>query len=282
VLYAITIFPTEYTAPPDEIARQVEARGFESIWFPEHTHIPAARKTPWPGGPDLPREYYHTLDPFVACTAVAMATSSLKVATGICLVVQHHPITLAKLVSSVDQVSHGRFIFGIGGGWNKEEVEHHGTAFKTRFRLLRERVLAMKALWTEEKAQFHGNFVDFDESVMNPKPVQQPNPPIIMGGDGPTTFDRVVEFCDGWMPISRGVVLPPGLADKVVELRRRAEGVGRDPDKLSITLFGCPPTREAIEEAGRAGVGRVIFAVRPEEEPAKLWQTLDERAKLIR
>jgi probable F420-dependent oxidoreductase len=281
VRYGITIFPTEYTAPPDEIARGLEERGFESLWFPEHTHIPAARKTPWPGGPELPKEYYHTFDPFVACTAAAMATKELKVATGICLVIQHHPITLAKLVSSVDRISNGRFIFGIGGGWNKEEVEHHGTAFKTRFRLLRERVLAMKALWTQEKAEFHGNFVDFEESVMNPKPVQQPHPPIIMGGDGPTTFDRVVEFCDGWLPIARGASLPPGLGDKIADLRRRAEGVGRDPDKLSISLFGCPPTREAIDEAERIGVGRVIFGVRP-EEPAKLWQALDERARLVR
>jgi len=281
VQYAITIFPTEYTAPPDEIARRVEERGFESIWFPEHTHIPAARRTPWPGGPELPREYYHTLDPFVACTAAALATRELKVATGICLVIQHHPITLAKLVSSVDRVSNGRFIFGIGGGWNKEEVEHHGTAFKTRFRLLRERVLAMKALWTQEKAQFHGNFVDFEESVMNPKPVQQPHPPIIMGGDGATTFDRIIEFCDGWMPITRGVSVPPDLAGKITELRRRFEGVGRDPDKLSISLFGCPPTREGVDDAERAGVGRVVFGVRP-DEPAELWKTLDERAKLVR
>jgi probable F420-dependent oxidoreductase len=279
--YAITIFPTEYTAPPDEIARRVEERGFESIWFPEHTHIPAARKTPWPGGPELPEEYYHTFDPFVACTAAAVATSRLKVATGICLVVQHHPITLAKLVSSVDRASNGRFIFGIGGGWNKEEVEHHGTAFKTRFRLLRERVLAMKALWTQEHAQFHGNFVDFDESIMNPKPVQQPHPPIVMGGDGETTFDRVIEFCDGWMPLTRSVTLPPQLGEKITALKRRAESAGRDPDKLSISLFGCPPLREAIDELERMGVGRVIFAVRP-EEPARLWQTLDERAKLVR
>jgi probable F420-dependent oxidoreductase len=195
--------------------------------------------------------------------------------------VQHHPITLAKLVSSVDVVSRGRFIFGIGGGWNKEEVEHHGTAFQTRFRLLRERVLAMKALWTQEKAQFHGNFIDFEESVMNPKPVQQPHPPIIMGGDGPTTFDRVIEFCDGWMPLTRSVVVPADLGDKITALRRRAESVGRDPDRLSISFFGCPPTREGVDAAERAGVDRVIFQVRP-EEPEKLWQTLDERAMLIR
>jgi probable F420-dependent oxidoreductase len=281
VLYGINIFPTEYTAPPDEIARQVEARGFESLWFPEHTHIPATGRTPWPGGTEMPKEYYHSFDPFVACTAAAVATRDLRIATGVCLVVQHHAITMAKLVASVDQVSRGRFIFGIGGGWNKEEVEHHGTAFKTRFRLLRERVLAMKALWTQEKAEFHGNFVDFEASIMNPKPVQKPHPPIIMGGDGPTTFDRVVEFCDGWMPISRGVTLPAGLAEKIADLRRRFEEAGRDSDKLSISVFGCPPTPEAVDEAERAGVDRVIFGARP-EEPDRLWKTLDERAGLIR
>jgi probable F420-dependent oxidoreductase len=280
VNYGITMFPTEYTAPPDEIGRQVEARGFESLWFPEHTHIPAARQAAWAGGPELPREYYYSYDPFVALTAAAVATRDLRLGTGICLVIQRHPITTAKAVATLDRISNGRFLFGIGGGWNWEEVQHHGTNFKTRWRLLRERVLAMKALWTQEKAQYHGDFVDFDESIMNPKPVQKPHPPIYMGGDGATTFDRVIEFCDGWFPIARGGV-PAGLVDKVTELRRRAEAAGRDSDALSISLFQCPPAREAVDEAERAGVDRVIFGVRP-EEPASVWKALDERANLIR
>lgn len=279
--YAITMFPTEYTAPPDEIGRRVEERGFESLWFPEHTHIPAARKAVWAGGPVLPREYYHSYDPFVACTAAAVVTRELKVGTGICLVIQRDPITTAKEVASVDRISNGRFLFGIGGGWNWEEVGHHGTNFKTRFALLRERILAMKELWTQEKAQYHGKYVDFDESIMNPKPVQQPHPPIFMGGDGATTFDRVIEFCDGWFPIARGGV-PAGLAEKVTELRRRAEAVGRDPDALSMTLFTCPPTREAVDEAERAGIDRVIFGVTPSEDVTEVWKALDERARLIR
>jgi probable F420-dependent oxidoreductase len=280
VQYGITLFLTEYTAPPDELARQVEARGFESLWFPEHTHIPAARQSVWGGGPELPREYYHSYDPFVSLTAAAVATRDLKVGTGICLVVQRHPITTAKAVATLDRISNGRFLFGIGGGWNWEEIAHHGVNFKTRWRLLRERVLAMKALWTQEKAEFHGEFVDFDESIMNPKPVQKPHPPIYMGGDGETTFDRVLEFCDGWFPLARGRV-PVGLAEKVATLRRRAEEAGRDPDALTISLFSCPPTPEAVEEATRAGVDRIIFSVTP-EEPARVWQALDERAALIR
>jgi len=280
VKYGITMFPTEYTAQPDEIARQVEARGFESLWFPEHTHIPAARQAAWAGGPELPREYFYSYDPFVALTAAAVATRDLRVGTGIYLVIQHHPITTAKAVATLDRISNGRFLFGIGGGWNWEEVQHHGTNFKTRWRLLRERVLAMKALWTQETAEYHGDFVEFDPSIMNPKPVQKPHPPIYMGGDGATTFDRVIEFCDGWFPIARGGV-PAGLSDKIAELRRLAEAAGRDPDALSISLFQCPPTREAVDEAARAGVERVIFGVRP-EEPASVWKALDERAKLMR
>jgi probable F420-dependent oxidoreductase len=280
VKYGINMFVTDYTAPPDEIGRQVEARGFESLWFPEHTHIPAARLSAWAGGPELPREYYHSYDPFVALTAAAVATRDLKIGTGIYLVIQHHPITTAKAVATLDRVSNGRFLFGIGGGWNWEEVGHHGTDFKTRWRLLRERILAMKALWVEDQAEYHGEFVDFAPSVMNPKPVQKPHPPIYLGGDGATTFDRVIEFCDGWFPIARGGV-PAGLADKVTDLRRRAEAAGRDPDVLSISLFNCPPTREAIDEVERAGVDRVIFGVTP-AEPAAVWKALDERAALIR
>jgi probable F420-dependent oxidoreductase len=279
VKYAITMFPTEYTATPDEIGRRVEERGFESLWFPEHTHIPAARKAPWGGGPELPREYYHSMDPFVACTAAAVATRDLKIGTGICLVIQHHAITMAKAVASIDRISNGRFMFGIGGGWNWEEVQHHGTNFKTRWRLLREQILAMKQLWSQEQAEYHGEFVDFDASIMNPKPVQQPHPPIFMGGDGATTFDRVIEFCDGWFPIARGGV-PAGLADKVTALRRRAEAAGRDPDALSMTLFNCPPNAESVTEAELAGIDRVIFGVTP-EEPARVWESLDQRAKLI-
>ena len=219
--YGLTIFPTDYTMAPDEFARRAEEMGFESVWFPEHTHIPVERKTPWSGGPELPRDYYHSYDPFVALMAAGAATREIKLATGICLIIQHDPITTAKTISTLDRLTNGRFIFGIGGGWNREEIEHHGTPFAKRFAVLRERVLAMKAMWTEDQAEFHGQHVNFEPIAVNPKPVQKPHPPIIMGGDGPTTFDRVVQFCDGWLPIGRGN-MPAGLEDKMAELRRRA------------------------------------------------------------
>lgn len=278
--FGLTIFPTEYTAQPDEFARRAEERGFESVWFPEHTHIPVDRRSPWPGGPELPREYYNTYDPFVALTAAAMVTRELKLATGICLIVQRDPITTAKTISTLDRISNGRFLFGIGGAWNAEEVENHGVSFKTRFPLLRERVLAMKAIWSQKEASYHGQYVDFDPIFSDPKPAQQPNPPIIMGGDGPTTLDRIIEFCDGWMPIARGG-LPEGLETKVRDLRTRAEAAGRDPDAISVSLFGCPPTPEAIDECERIGLQRVVFGI-PTRSPDEVWATLDARAKLIR
>src|SRR5436305_1302593 len=192
----IAMFPTDYSITPSDLGQAVEERGFESLWFPEHTHIPTSRKSPWPGGPNLPDVYKQALDPFMALTAAAVATKRIKLATGICLVVERDPIHLAKHVASLDYLSGGRFIFGIGGGWNAEEMANHGTDFKKRWRVLRERVLAMKEIWTKEEAEFHGEFVNFDKIWCSPKPVQKPHPPIFMGGDGETTFDRVAEFCD--------------------------------------------------------------------------------------
>ena len=168
----VYMFPTDYSIPPDDLAREVEGRGFGSLWFPEHTHIPAERVSQWPGGPDLPREYWHTYDPFVAITAAAAATKKLLLGTGICLVIERDPILTAKSVASVDRLSNGRFLFGIGGGWNAEEMSNHGTTFRTRFRLLRENILAMKEIWTQEEAEFHGDFVNFDKIWSYPKPLQ--------------------------------------------------------------------------------------------------------------
>src|SRR5574341_2546920 len=199
--FGVSIFNTEYSIRIDELARALEARGFESLWLPEHTHIPKSRRSPWPGGPNLPKEYWHTLDPFVSLSAAAMATTRLKLGTGICLIVERYPITTAKEVASYDVLSNGRFLFGIGGGGNAEERENHGTGFKKRWRVLRERVLAMKEIWTKDEAEFHGECVNFDPIWAHPKPVQKPHPPVLMGGDGPRTFDRVIEFCDGWMPL---------------------------------------------------------------------------------
>ncbi|HWP45311.1 MAG TPA: LLM class F420-dependent oxidoreductase [Blastocatellia bacterium] len=277
MLYGISMFPTDYAIRPDELAREVEARGFESLWFPEHTHIPASRRTPWPGGGDLPEEYWHTYDPFVALMAAAAATTTLRVATGICLLIERDPIITAKEVASLDMLSGGRFIFGIGGGWNVEEMENHGTNFKTRWRRLRESVLAMKEIWTKDEAEYHGEFVNFDKIWSYPKPVQKPHPPILMGGDGPTTLDRVVEYCDGWVPI--GVRLT-GLAEKMAELSRRAEQAGRDPSKIRVTISGAKPARDRIDEYEALGVERVIFMVPSAQRDAVL-PLLDKYAALI-
>jgi len=281
VLYGLTIFATDYTLQPADVARAAEERGFESLWLPEHTHIPAGGRTPWPGGPVMPKEYSHTYDPFVALTAAATATRTLKVGTSICLIIQRDPIITAKEVASLDNVSGGRFLFGIGAGWNVEEVEDHGTKFSRRFAVLRERVLAMRALWTQEEAEFHGRYVDFDKAWLYPKPLQKPHPPILMGGDSATTFDRVIEFCDGWIPISRGGQPPPAIREKVLELRRRAEAAGRDPDAISVSVYTCPPSREVVDDLARAGVERVIFLL-PSAEPAEVLKAMDERARLIR
>lgn len=278
MLYGVSIFSTHYAIRPDQLALALEERGFESLWLPEHTHIPASRRSPWPGGPDLPQEYWNTYDPFVALTAAAMATKRLRVATGICLLIERDPITTAKEVASLDQLSEGRFIFGIGGGWNAEEMENHGTNFKKRWRVLRERVLAMKEIWTKEEAEFHGEFVNFDKIWANPKPFQKPHPPILMGGDGLTTFDRVLEYCDGWVPIG---IRSTGITEKIATLKSRAEEMGRDPKSVSVTVFGTRPKPEIIDEYERAGVDRVLLPLPPEGRE-KVLPLLDDYARLLR
>ncbi len=279
--FGVYMFPTDYAIRPDELAREVEARGFESIWFPEHTHIPASRRSPWPGGGDLPREYWHCYDPFVALTAAAAATTTLKLGTGICLVIERDPIVMAKEVASVDQISNGRFMFGIGGGWNAEEMENHGTNFRRRWRILRENIMAMKTIWTEDEPEFHGDFVDFDPIWSYPKPAQTPHPPIFMGGDGPRTFDRVVELADGWMPIGGRVNSGPKLGEKAALLRTRLEDAGRDPDAVPITIFGVSPDADTIARMEQDGVSRVLLTLPPEDRETVL-PVLDDLAKLVR
>ena len=274
------MFSTDYSIRPDELARLLEDRGFESMWVPEHTHIPASRQSPWPGGGELPKMYSHTFDPFVALTAAAAATSRLLLGTGICLVIERDPIIMAKEVASLDLLSNGRFIFGIGGGWNAEEMGNHGTTYRSRWRLLREQILAMKEIWTKDEAEFHGEFVNFDKIWSYPKPMQKPHPPIIMGGDGATTFDRVIEFCDGWMPIAGRTSQGLDLKEKIALLKRQAEDVGRDPSSISITTFGARPDRDEIDRLESAGVNRVIFSL-PSEERDTILPIIDECAKFI-
>lgn len=275
--FGISMFPADYAIHPSELAREVEARGFESLWMPEHTHIPISRKTPMPGGAELPEYFWHTHDLFVALTAAAMATTRLRVASGICLIIERDPITTAKEIASLDRLSGGRFIFGIGGGWNAEEMANHGTDFKKRWRILRERILAMKEIWTKDEAEFHGEFVNFDKIWSYPKPVQKPHPPILMGGYGPTTFDRVAEFCDGWLPIG---IDPKSMPDKIKELRGKAKDAGRDPGEISVTyiIYGTPD-RGAVDALGSAGVERVVLAVPPGPKDSVL-PVLDKYAKL--
>ena len=258
MVFGAGIFATDYAMRPDELARELEQPGYESLWLPEHTHIPASRRSPYPGGGELPKEYWHTHDPFLALTAAAAATKRLRLATGICLIIERDPIVTAKEVASLDMLSDGRFIFGIGGGWNAEEMENHGTNFKKRWRVLSERVLAMKEIWTKEEAEFHGEFVNFDKIWSHPKPVQKPHPPILMGGYGPTTFDRVIRFCDGWLPLGYRMNVTD-LVQKVTALRRQAEETGRDSKSISITVFGASPEPATIQELAKAGVERAVF-----------------------
>jgi probable F420-dependent oxidoreductase len=257
--FGVAMFPTDYAISVVELGRAVEERGFESLWFPEHTHIPSSRRTPYPGGGELPREYSHTLDPFAALSAVAAVTTTLKLATGICLVIERDTILLAKEVATVDHISGGRFLFGIGGGWNLEEMENHGTDPERRWKLLREQIAALKLIWSEDEAEYHGRYVNFDKIWSWPKPVQQPHPPIIVGGDGPHTLQRVVEYGDEWMPIGRPGGAP--LPEKIGRLNEMAKARGRGP--IPVSIFGVRPDPAAIERLHEAGVTRCIFSLPP-------------------
>jgi probable F420-dependent oxidoreductase len=276
--YGVFIFLTDYSIRIDELARAAEERGFESLFVTEHTHIPTSRRSPFGGGGPLPKEYSHTLDPFIGLTAAAAATKNLKLGTGICLVIEHDPITLAKTIASLDLLSNGRFLFGIGAGWNAEEMENHGTAFKTRFRLLRERILAMKEIWTKDEAQYHGEYVNFDPIWSYPKPVQTPHPPVLLGGESGHTLQRVVDFCDGWFPRGRNAdAILPGLAD----LKARAARAGRDPGKISVSVFGAKAERATLDGYAAAGITRAILRL-PSEGRDTVLPLLDQYAKLIR
>ena len=198
--FGAAMFFTDYSMAPGDLGRALEERGFESLWAPEHSHIPVSRASPFPNGGDLPKQYYDVMDPFVTLTAAAAATKTLKVGTGVCLVQQRDPIQTAKLVASIDQVSAGRFLFGVGSGWNAEEMADHGTPFKSRHKVARERIEAMKVIWTENKAEYHGEFVNFDPMMTWPKPVQKPHPPVIVGGAFPYGARRAIRYGDGWVP----------------------------------------------------------------------------------
>ncbi|WP_420791410.1 LLM class F420-dependent oxidoreductase [Actinomycetospora lutea] len=275
--HGIMMFPTDYAIDPAELAKETEDRGFDSLWFPEHSHIPTKRESPYPGGGDLPRMYIHTYDPFVALTAAAAATTTLKVATGICLVIQRDPIHTAKQVASLDRLSGGRFLFGIGAGWNREEMAHHGANPKTRMRLMGEQVKAMKELWTQEEAEFHGEFVDFAPSWAWPKPTQQPHPPVYVGGMGPGVEDRILDYGDAWLPQRVGPDNIDEFEQRANALQQRAADAGRGP--IPMSLFGAESTPEALDGYRRIGLERAIHGVSSADRDTVL-KELDELAKV--
>jgi probable F420-dependent oxidoreductase len=275
--FGVSMFATDYAIRLDELAREAEARGFESLWVPEHTHIPASRRSPWPGGPELPREYWHTYDPFVSLMYAAAVTSTLKIGTGICLVIERDTITMAKEVASLDALSSGRFLMGIGGGWNAEEMEHHGTEFNTRFKKMVEQVQAMKAIWTQDEPEFHGDYVDFDPIWCWPKPVQQPHPPVLLGGETSYTLQRVVDYCEGWLPRSRQ---PELVLRGMNELQERASMAGRDMSTITVSVFGVQDDPKLVDSYREMGANRCILGL-PSEGRDTILPLLDQYAKHV-
>lgn len=273
----VLMFATDYAIRPDDLARACEERGFESVWFPEHTHIPTSRRSPWPIGGELPREYWHTHDLFVSLIAAAAATRTIKLGSGICLVIERDPIVLAKEVASVDQLSNGRLLFGIGGGWNAEEMEHHGTPFQRRWKVLRERIEAMKVIWTEEAAEYHGEFVNFDPIWSYPKPLQKPHPPILLGTLSTQGLQRVVRYCDGWIPAA---VQPQEIAAAMRTLKALAEQAGRDPREIPVSIFGVSGDENILRQYQELGVERAVFAL-PSEGRDQVLPILDQYAKCL-
>ena len=275
----LIIFPTDQTIDPVELGRATEDLGFGSLWFPEHSHIPTHRTTPWggrEGAPPLPDFYWRTYDQFVALAAVAAVTERIELGTGICLVSQRDPIWTAKQVASLDRLSNGRFIFGIGYGWNVEEMEHHGMPFNTRRARLRESVLAMKEIWTQDEASYGGDQVNFSPSWSWPKPIQTPHPPIVMGGGaGPKTAAHIAEFCDGWMPIGGRHALKGWD-----EVEKACEAIGRDPKSVELSVFGAKPDAESLDKLAEQGVTKVALSL-PQGPRDEVMAAVEEYAKLV-
>jgi probable F420-dependent oxidoreductase len=275
VEHGVLTFLTDYGIDGPTLARATEERGFDGLFLTEHTHIPASRESPWAGGPELPRRYWHTYDPFVALAAMAMVTQRIALGTAVSLVLQHHPIGLAKTVASLDRIAGGRFELGVGPGWNREEMANHGVDPRTRTRRMLEHVAAMREIWTTDEAEFHGEFVDFGPIWSWPKPVR--TPPVLIGGEGPTVLDRVLSHGDGWMPRHFALDEADAFAGRVAELRRRTADAGRD--HLSVTVFGAAPDRRVLESCADAGVDRVLYDL-PDAGEDEVLRTLDDLAAL--
>jgi probable F420-dependent oxidoreductase len=275
--FGLCYFPTEYGMRPDDLAAAGEEHGFESLLFCEHTHIPVSRRSPYPGGGELPKMYVHTYDPFVACTAAAAATRRMKIGTGVCLVVERDPIITAKEVASVDRLSGGRFLFGVGAGWNREEMANHGTDPRVRMSIMGERIAAMRQIWTTEQTEYHGKFVDFDPIWSYPKPVQSPLP-VLVGGMGPTVEGRVLSFGDAWLAQNVDRDNLDAFADRVATLQQRAADVGRD--RVPISLFGASSQKGMAERYASAGIERCLFLL-PDGDDTSITRELDRLAQRI-
>ena len=278
--FGASMFFTDYSMGPAELAVALEERGFDIVWAPEHSHIPTSRKSSFILGSELPKRYYDVMDPFVTLTAAAMATRTLKVGTGVCLVAQRDPIQTAKLVASIDQVSGGRFVFGVGNGWNEDEMENHGTAFATRHKRARENIEAMKEIWTRSEAEYHGEFVNFDPMMAWPKPVQKPYPPILVGGAFPYSARRAIRYGDGWMPqvTERS---PTPLIELIPKFRQMCAEANRDPDKMDISIGGQSPDADLAKRYRDAGVNRVSTSL-PSEKAGTILPILDEWVAVMR
>jgi probable F420-dependent oxidoreductase len=275
--WGVAMFLTERAMRPGALARAVEERGFESLWFTEHSHIPASRESAWPGGDVLPEEYYGLLDPFVSLAFAAEATRSLKLGTGICLVAQRDPIQTAKAVATIDVLSGGRFLFGVGGGWNREEMRNHGTRFESRWKILRERIEAMKQIWTQGEASYAGETLAFARIIANPKPLQKPHPPIHVGGAFPGGMQRALRYGNGWIPLlGRG---DDDVARHMTAFRRAAEAAGRDPDALEVSVYACPPDPDLVNRCAAAGISRMVFRL-PSEGSDGVFRFLDRLGAL--
>ena len=275
------MFFTDYAMEATDFARALEERGFESVWAPEHSHIPLSRGSDFPAGGELPRKYAECMDPFVSLTAAAVATKTIKLGTGVALVVQRDPIQTAKLVASLDQVSKGRFLFGIGGGWNAEEMADHGTTdFKGRWKLVRERVEAMKAIWTQEHPEYHGDLVDFPPMMAWPKPFQKPYPPVIVGGAFPYGARRAIAYGDGWVP-HKSRPQYGDVSEFVPKFRDMAREAGRDPDSIPVTIWGSANDMDALRRYQDIGVARIIISL-DSTSADKILPELDRWAETIR
>ncbi|MBV9858906.1 MAG: LLM class F420-dependent oxidoreductase [Alphaproteobacteria bacterium] len=274
------MFFTDYSMMAPELGQALEERGFESMWAPEHSHIPVSRRSPFPSGGELPKQYYDAMDPFVALSAASAVTKRIKLGTGVCLVIQRDTIQTAKLVASIDQISQGRFLFGIGGGWNAEEMADHGTEFKTRFKLMREKIEAMKAIWTQSKPEYHGEMVDFPAMMTWPKPVQKPHPPVIVGGAFPHAARRAIRYGDGWIPHS-GRPQYEDVTEYLPQFRQMAKEAGREPASCPITVWGVPLDLDRARRYREQGVARGVVQLAAEPRD-KILPLLDRWAALIR